>query len=159
MASPTRKLYHISQEDWDALRRCTAIGTLRDPQKLRAHWAVMGQRMGFDPATVVPTQNYFDFTALPPGHGQYWCYPYPLKSAHVPTYDDPTPNKWQKSLSVLPHGVRAIVYGVADLLKGATKFAKPSIKRNHAQIAWFNERIGTIKSRVGRARELLSAML
>lgn len=63
---------HLTKAERQELRRLP-----KEPDVAIAFWYKVAMEYGLDPATILLEQDYTT-TALPIGHGQYWCWPYPL---------------------------------------------------------------------------------
>lgn len=76
----TRKTYDLTAEETAEFRR------LRDfPGVGLAFWRRVAATRGLDPETVITVgREPLKFTALPVGHGKWWCWPSALECRHKP---------------------------------------------------------------------------
>jgi hypothetical protein len=75
-----RKTYELTPQEASELRSLREV-----PGEAFKFWKRVAERCVVDPSTIIGiTNNRSKFTALPFGHGKWWCWPSALECAHKP---------------------------------------------------------------------------
>lgn len=73
-----RTIHQLDQAEINELRALRGY-----PSVAFGFWARLCAERGLDASTVI-TQAGYKFSALPAGHGQHWCWPFPLRCSKPP---------------------------------------------------------------------------